>query len=114
MANTDQRIVRFRGDTIPDSITVAQVDGSVPVLTGFQFIMTLNRRKNPATVADQVWQIVGVITDVSAGTVEFAFNPAQADQPVGTYYMDIQMVDGVGRIETILKMPYEYVQDLTK
>lgn len=109
------RIFRFRGDTIPDGITVTGEDGVVPTtLATYQFTMTLNKRKNPVTIADQVWQIAGVLMSPTTGLVEFAPSPAQVDIPVGTYYIDVQAVDALGRKETILKIPYEIVQDVTK
>lgn len=76
--------------------------------------MTLDPEKAPATAANNVYQLTGTILDATAGRVEFAPSALQADQTPGTYYYDLQMVDGVGRKRTIALDKYVYTQDITK
>ena len=61
-----------------------------------------------------MYQLTGTILDATAGRVEFAPSALQADQTPGTYYYDLQMVDGVGRKRTIALDKYVYTRDITK
>jgi len=107
-------ITRRRGDTYADLITVTDSTGAPIDITGYSFKMTLDPEKSPATAANNLYQITGTILDGPAGRVEFAPSPTQADQVPGTYYYDVQMIDGVGRIRTIALDKYIYTQDITK
>jgi len=109
-------ITRRRGDTYADEINVTSATTGEPIpITGYSFIMTLDPEKAPATAANNLYQITGeIIGDGTAGRVEFAPTPLQADQTPGTYYFDIQMVDGAGRKRTIALDKYVYTQDITK
>lgn len=108
------QITRFRGDTVPDRITV-QVNG-VPVdITGYQFRLTVNPSRDPADDTAQLFQVVGVIiAPATDGVVEFAPTPVQADQVPGVYFYDIEQVDTAGRVKTIMKDVYIFEQDITK
>jgi hypothetical protein len=75
--------------------------------------MTLDPSKAPTDNTNNVYQLTGTIVDAPAGKVEFAPDANQADQ-LGSYYYDVQMTDGAGRIRTIITGKYKYVQDITK
>lgn len=105
-------IIRKRGDTYPDEISVA-LNGSTADLTGCSLKLTLNREKYPVNTDNQVYQIDGIIDAPLTGVVKFAPTLLQSDQ-VGSFYYDIQLTDQLGIIRTIKSGIYEYKQDITK
>jgi len=108
-------ITRKRGDTYADEITVKSKATGLPInIAGYTFTMTLDPEKAPATAANNLYTVTGLIIDAAAGRVEFAPSAMQADKPPGNYFYDVQMVDGVGRKRTILLDKYKYEQDISK
>lgn len=108
-------ITRRRGDTFADEITVTSATtGAAIDITGYTFKMTVDPSKTPVDAANNLYQLTGTIVDAAAGRVEFAPSALQADQVPGTYYFDVQMIDGLGRIRTIALDKYTYTQDITK
>lgn len=108
-------ITRRRGDTYADEITVTSSTTKAPIdIAGYTFTMTLDPEKAPATADNNIYQLTGTIVDAPTGRVEFAPSALQADQTPGTYWFDIQMVDGAGRKRTIALDKYTYTQDITK
>lgn len=105
---------RKRGDTYADEFTVTSTTtGAAVDITGYTFKMTLDPSKTPTDATQNIYQLTGTIIDAAAGRVEFAPSSVQADH-VGTYYFDVQMIDGAGRIRTIDSGKYVYTQDITK
>lgn len=109
------RLRRFRGDTMPHSLTVYE-DGVAKDITGWSFLMTLNTDEDPVggTPALTV-QFTGVITVAASG--QFTIGPAnatEADQSIGTYFYDLQVTDASGNILTTWKNTYTFHQDITK
>ena len=107
-------ITRRRGDTYAETVTVTDSAGAVVNITGYTFKLTVDPEKAPATAANNLFQITGTILSGPAGTVEFAPSALQADRTPGTYYYDVQMVDGAGRIRTIALDKWVVTQDITK
>lgn len=108
------QIDRPRGDTYADVFKVTNKTANAPAnITGCSFKMTLSRVRNPVGVDDQLYQLIGVITDAEKGIVEFAPTTSQADL-VGFFYFDVQMIDANGVVRTLEKDVYQYVQDITK
>ncbi len=107
-------ITRKRGDTYAETITVTDTAGVAINITDYTFKLTVDPEKAPLTAANNLFSITGTILNAVAGTVEFAPSALQADQAPGTYYFDIQMVDGAGRIRTIALDKYIVVQDISK
>lgn len=108
-------ITRRRGDTYADEITVtSETTGAAINITGYSFKMTLDPAKDPMDDSTKLYEVIGTILDPITGRVEFAPSVPQADQLPGTYYYDIQMVDGAGRKRTIALDKYVYQQDITK
>ncbi len=107
-------ITRRRGDTYAETITVTDMAGAPIDITGYTFKLTVDPAKDPASAANNLFSITGTILSPAAGTVEFAPSPPQADQAPGTYYYDIQMVDGAGRIRTIALDKWTVQQDISK
>jgi hypothetical protein len=106
-------ITRFRGDTYADQFTLKDSAGVAIDISGYSFTFTLNTEKSPADTANEVYQLTGTITDAPGGKFEFAPSAVQADQ-VGTFFYDVQMIDGGGGIRTLAKDKYKYTQDITK
>jgi len=108
-------ITRKRGDTYADEITVTSETTGQPInITGYTFVLTVDPEKAPASAANNLYSITGTILDATAGRVEFAPSDVQANQLPGTYYYDIQLIDGAGRKRTIALDKYVYQQDISK
>jgi hypothetical protein len=107
-------INRFRGDTTPDAIAILD-DASAPLhLLSYSTKLTIHRRLEPSATDPPVVVSIGHPYDVAGGLVEFPFDEVQADQKPGVYYYDIQLMDGYGRIKTLIKDRYVFHQDVTK
>lgn len=108
-------ISRKRGDTYADEIVVTSATTGLPInITGYTFTMTLDPAKDPVDATNNLYSLVGTIVDAVAGRVEFAPSALQADQAPGTYYYDVQMIDGASRKRTIMLDKYKYEQDISK
>jgi len=107
-------ITRKRGDTYSEVVTVTDSAGAAINITDYTFKLTVDPEKAPATAANNLFSITGTILNAAAGTVEFAPSALQADQTPGTYWFDIQLVDGAGRIRTIALDKYVVTQDISK
>ena len=107
-------LTRKRGDTYADEFTVkSEITGEAIDISGYSFLLTLNTEKNPVNEDDQVYQLTGSIVDAENGIVGFSPSAVEADL-VGTFYYDVQLTDPSGKIRTIEKDKYKYVQDITK
>lgn len=103
-----------RGDTVPWTFTVKDNAG-VPVdITGFSFLLTVDPSPEPTTSTNNLFQLTGTITNPTGGVVRFSMTALQADQAPNTYYYDLQMTDGAGKIRTISKGEFVFEQDITK
>lgn len=107
-------IERYRGDTVADEFTIVDENGTAVDITGFSFKLTVNSLKNPPDDTTQLYSLTGVITNASGGVVEFAPSSIQANQSPGKYFYDVQMTDAGGKLKTIEKGVYKYLQDITK
>jgi hypothetical protein len=108
-------ITRKRGDTYAETIIVVTAGTTTPIdVTGCTFLLTVDPAKAPADNTNNLFDIVGTILDAPAGEVEFAPSALDADQLPGTYYYDIQMTDGAGRVRTVALDKWVVTQDITK
>jgi hypothetical protein len=108
------QIMRFRGDTRPDTCTITTVGTQDATnISGCSFLLTISTAQNPIDTSTQLYQINGAIVDAINGVVEFSPTLSQADR-VGFFYYDIQMTDTYGNIHTLCKGAYVYQQDITK
>lgn len=107
-------ITRKRGDTYADEFVIKSKTTKLPInLTGYTFTLTLDPAKAPIDASNNVYALTGTILDAPNGRVEFAPSSTQANQ-VGTFYFDVQMIDGAGRKRTVDSGKYKYEQDITK
>lgn len=108
------KIERKRGDTYADEFIVKSKATGLPInITGYTFLMTLDPEKAPESNANNLYQLIGTILNAAAGRVEFAPSSVQANR-LGSYFYDVQMIDGAGRKRTIELDAYIYKQDITK
>ena len=107
-------IERTRGDTLtPEQITVVDEDtGDALDVTGNTFLLTVNTDANPTDDTDQIFQLVGVLTDPTNGVVEFTLTDDNADN-IGNFFFDVQMTSA-GKPETVMKGRFTMCQDITK
>lgn len=108
---TSLDITRKRGDTMPFRFTIKDSAGADQDVTGFAFYFTVNSDKAPANTDNQQFQLTG--TSSSAGNFRFAPSAANVDL-VGTFYYDVQVVDGAGIIYTVYEGKLTFTQDITK
>ena len=107
-------LCRRRGDSFADKFIIKDAAG-VPInITGYSFLLTVDISPAPIDSANNLFQLVGTITDAVNGAVEFAPTPAQADQTPSTYFHDIQQTDAGSLIRTIAVGNYIITQDVTK
>lgn len=85
-------LTRTRGDTWPIKLTINNPDGTPMDLTGKLVVMTVNSEEDPDDTTTQIFQIVGTVTDATAGQVEFHPTATQADN-VGLFYFDVEVSD---------------------
>ena len=108
------KITLKRGDTYADEFIIKSKTTGLPInITGYTFLMTLDPEKYPATNANNLYQLAGTILDATGGRVEFAPSALQADR-TGSFFYDVQMIDGAGRKRTVEHDSYTYTQDITK
>ncbi len=105
-------ITRHRGDTRRIQRTV-KIDGVATNITGWTFMLTINREEDPDDTSEEVAQIAGVIVVAGDGTVKFTPNLADVDW-VGVYFYDIEAVDADGGVSTLDKGRWTHPQDITK
>ena len=111
----DRKVIeRMRGDSYADEFSIKVVETGLPLnIVGCSFLMTLDPQSSPKTSSNNLYQLTGVIVSASQGKVSFAPSSVQANL-LGSFYYDIQMVDGQGGKRTIDVGEYLYKQDITK
>lgn len=111
---TSVDICRFRGDT--DSFTVTlTTDGTTPIdITGDAVVLTVDLSPAPDDAVNNLFTLVGVLTDPANGLVTFTPTVGNADQAPGTYFYDVQWTVSGGAIKTVLTGQWQVVQDITK
>jgi hypothetical protein len=106
---------RDRGDTYADELKIISSATNQAIdITNYSFVLTLDSLRNPEDESTHIYSIIGQITNPEQGVVEFTPTVDQSNQPPAVYFYDIQMTDSVGRVRTIQKGKYKYMQDITK
>jgi len=115
------RFTTYRGDT--QAITLAFIQKGVDPdtaydLTGLTLTITASSKQNPtASAADaalELWSVAMTIASATLGTASFSLSTAQSDMTPGTYYFDVEGVDGSGKIKTLHKGAFVVLQDINK
>lgn len=106
-----------RGDTAAKLLTIVKRDSPQTAvdLTGLTLTISADQIQNPADETTQLFKKVMIVTSAVAGEAEFSLTTGDwvgiAD---GRYWFDIQAVDGVLVIQTLMKGRFEVIQDLNK
>lgn len=106
----------YRGDTAAITLEFVQAeDTDEPyVLTGLTLTITANTERNPTTATAELWSVAMTIVSATLGTASFTLTAAQADMTPGTYYFDVESVDGSSKIKTLYKGSFIVLQDINK
>ena len=102
-----------RGDTKRFTFTLS-ISGSPVDLTGASALLTVDTSPSPADAVNNLFVLTGVIAAPLSGVIEFQMSAVQADQTPSKYFFDVQLTDGSGDIQTIIKGDYIFAQDITK
>lgn len=107
-----KNIVRYRGDTYPDSFIVFNDrTGEMIDLTNCTLKLTLSSKRVPKIEDDLVYTLSGVVDSNNKGIVHFAPNTVDADR-VGFYWYEIELKEPQGVVRTLLTARYVYKQDI--
>lgn len=107
-------ITRKRGDTYSQKFIIkSKTTGLVIDITGYSFLLTVDPEKYPVSNANNLFQIIGTITDAAAGEMEYPFTTSEADN-LGKYFFDAQLTDDAGKIRTFDAGKFKFIQDVTK
>ena len=103
-----------RGDSFGSEFTLTQKDKTPIDITGFSFRMTVNSDLDPTDTLDELFTVVGIITDPTGGKVEFSPTAVDTDLDPETYFYDIEMTDVASKIRTVIKASFVITQDISK
>jgi len=103
-----------RGDTMAFQFAITTSAGAAVDITGFSFLLTVDPSEEPVDNSNNLFQLVGVITNGPGGIVEFSMSTLEANQTPNVYFYDLEMTDGGGKIRTVVKGKFEFKQDITK
>ena len=111
-----KKITWYRGDSYPIEITIKNKETEAAIdLTDYSFKLTVDEIENPTDSATKLFDVVGALdADPATGKVSFTPTESDTDLDVGTYYYDVQMIDGSSHKRTIAKNEFEIVQDISK
>lgn len=107
-------ITRTRGDTHTFDFVLKTADGTAVDITGFTFSLAVDPCPEPTSGTGNLFVLSGTVVDGPNGRVRFAPTLGQSNQAPGTYYYDLQMVDGAAAIRTVAKGKFVFLQDVTK
>ncbi len=111
--NSTKNICWGRGDSAARGFIIQDAAGAAVNISGFAFRLTVNTEPDP-NPGTELFTVVGVITDASAGKVAFAPTVTDTDQTPDKYFYDVEQTDGGGLIDTVIKGVCEIVQDISK
>ncbi|MGB5811736.1 MAG: hypothetical protein WBG86_14460 [Polyangiales bacterium] len=109
----DLEVCVVRGDSTPFSFTLQTTAAVAIPITGWSFLLTVNRQEDPTDTADQLFQLTGLVTDGPNGV--FQFSPLTTTfTVVGEFFADIQATDASANVRTLGKGKFTIEQDITK
>lgn len=112
----------YRGDTAAITLSFVQAEDTDTAydLTGLTLTITANSDRSPtaaqitAGTATEYWSVAMSLVSATGGTASFSLNATQADMTPGTYYFDVESVDGSSKIKTLYKGSFIVLQDINK
>ena len=78
-----------RGDYRSWTFTLREADGSPLDLTGWVLHFYVDELEDPPDSSTQIMDLVGTVTDATAGVVSFALSPLNSAVTAGTYYFTL-------------------------
>jgi|GEM_PF-1921178 len=103
----------FKNDSATVRCTVVKAsDGSVMNLTSYSAKLTVKREPYDAD-ADALFSSAGTISAPTTGVITFAISYTNSDQRPGTYYYDIQLING-SIIKTVVSGKFIVSWDVTR
>ena len=115
-ANFQQNVVRYRGDTRSIEFQRVDISGNAVDITGRTYRLVVDPSPSPSDGTNNVYELVGVITDADAGKYKFPFSQVQADSAVGAYHYDVEETldeDGSSVSQTIGGGTWTIVQGIS-
>ena len=106
------RIERKRGDT-EELILNLKTNKKPKNITGYNFILTVNKEQSPINSNNQLFQITATIVNAEAGSIMFVFDETNTNF-IGQYFFDITMIKPDGKIRTISEGYFIFTQDICK
>ena len=107
-------VLYYRGDAYDLEFAAKDEDGVAHDLTGLNVIMTVNSEQNPKDADNELFQLIGTVTDGPNGLYKFTPTFAMTDLFPATYYFDHQVDDGALLKRTIEKGLFVVSQELNK
>lgn len=112
----------YRGDTqaIVLSFVQAEDTDSAYDLTGLTLTLTANSARDPtaaqitAGTVTEYWSVTMSTVSATGGTASLSLNATQSNMTPGTYYFDVEAVDGSSKIKTLYKGSFIVLQDINK
>lgn len=104
----------YRGDTAAITLSFVDEDGDAYDLTGLTLTITANTEREPTDATNEQWSVAMSLVSASGGTASFSLDATQADMTPGTYYFDVESVDGSAKIKTLHKGSFRVLQDINK
>lgn len=106
----------YRGDTAPIGLSFVQKEDPAQAydLSGLTLTITANTHQNPTDDTNELWSVSMTVTSASGGLAEFSLNATQADMSPGTYYFDVESLNGSSKIKTLVKGAFKVLQDIHK
>lgn len=114
-APTALNFSRTKGDTYAIVLNVKDSAGAAIDVTGYTFLLSVDPSPDPSDDTTREFQLTGTIVDGPNGQISFAPNTSQANQlEPGTYFYDIEQVDGSSAVRTIAKGQYIILPQITQ
>ena len=116
MAFTKRDLEPFaRGDDWTIKFTLRQSGGQILDITGYSFWMTLKSDIDAADPGDaQIGPISAGSPDATSGILYMTFPKAvTANLTPGTYHYDLQQIDDLGNVQTLLIGKVKVAKDVT-
>jgi hypothetical protein len=106
----------FRGDTAAIGLSFVQKESPSQAydLSGLTLTITANTEQNPTDATNEIWSVAMTVTSAVGGVAEFELNATQANMTPGTYYFDVESVNGASKIKTLYKGAFTVKQDINK
>lgn len=115
-------IIMSRGDSYPLNLTVKGKSSGLPIdLTGYTFILTVTKDKDPIDNTTKIFEVAGVVdADQVINKGKVSFTPSSLDTSIaGKFYYDIEMkIDSLVRTISTTKdgsaLMFTIIQDRSK